>query len=97
MHKKFVWMAAVLLLCVLALTGCSSAPEEASPEASALHVSLIQTYVPMEAPQALEEQLKAALPKVFTEENGLVVNSVSSGDTEKDPMAAMAGMGISAA
>lgn len=91
MKKKvaLVWM--VLLLCTLALTGCSSSREE-TDAASALHVSMINTYVPVEAPQALEDELKAALPQVFTAENELVVNSVSSGDTEKDPMGAMAGM-----
>ena len=88
MNKRSI--LTVLVLCMAVLTGCSSGKEEAA--ANALHVTMINTHVPMEAAQQLDAELKAALPELFADETGLVVNSISSGDAEKDPMGAMAGM-----
>lgn len=91
MKKRILAMAAVLVLCAVTLTGCSS-EEKKADDSAALHVTMIHTYVSAEAEETLESELLAALPQVFGSEVGLEVNSVSSGDTEKDPMGAMAGM-----
>lgn len=92
MRNRMLTIAAVLVLCVLMLTGCSSSGDEKTSASSSLYVTMINTYVPLEATQTLQNELNAALPQLFEGENGVVVNSVSSGDTEKDPMGVMAGM-----
>lgn len=91
MSKRIFSLLAVLVLCVLTLTGCSSGSQSAETSAS-LYVTLINTYVPDNAADGLSQTLLAALPQTFAGETGLTVNSISSGDTENDPMGAMAGM-----
>ena len=91
MRNRIVPIAAVLVLCVLMLTGCSSSGEK-EEASSSLYVTMINTHVPMEAAETLQATLEQELPELISAGNGLIVNSVSSGDTEKDPMGAMAGM-----
>jgi len=92
MRNRILAVAAVLVFCVLTLTGCSSSGNEKEAAASSLHVTMINTHVPMEAAETLQTTLEQALPGLITPESGLIVHSISSGDTEKDPMGAMAGM-----
>jgi len=86
--KKRLNLFALLLAAVLLLTGCA---KEEKPAAS-LYVNVIDTYVFDESREGLEKELTSALPGLNTQEATLSVTAISSGDTEKDPMGAMAGM-----
>lgn len=86
--KKRLILVAIMLLAALLLTGCA---KEDKPAAS-LYVNVIDTYVFDESRAELEKELTAALPALNTAEAPLSVVAISSGDTEKDPMGAMAGM-----
>lgn len=86
--KKRLTLIAMMLLAALLLTGCA---KEEKPAAS-LYVNIIDTYVFDESREALEKELTSALPALNTAEAPLSVVAISSGDTEKDPMGAVAGM-----
>lgn len=87
MKKKL--LALVMLLCAaLLLTGC--AKEE--KDAASLYVNVIDTYVLDGSRAALETELTTALPALNAAEAKLSVVAISSGNTESDPMGAMAGM-----
>lgn len=87
--KKNLTMIALLLMVLLLLTGCSAKEEKAAPS---LYVNVIDNYVFDEAREELEKELIAALPALNTADAPLSVVAISSGDTEQDPMGAMAGI-----
>lgn len=85
--KKTRWFAgalAILMACPVFLASCGSETSEA------VSVVAAAQYVPEETVSALQEQLDAKFPA--EEGAGCTVTGISSGDSESDPMAAMAGM-----
>lgn len=88
MMKKRLILVVLMLAAALLLTGCA---KEEKPAVS-LYVNVIDTYVFDESREELQRELTGALPALNTADAALSVVAVSSGDTEKDPMGAMAGM-----
>lgn len=90
--KKLLLLALCACL-LLTMAGCSSGSEETADNVS-LHVVAAAPYVLDEGAQALAAELEKALPQLHNETQQLSVRGVSSGDTETDPMAGMAGMAL---
>ena len=88
MMKKRLILIVMMLLAALLLTGCAKEEEKTA----SLYVNVIDTFVFDESREALDKELPDALPALNTTEAPLSVVAISSGDTEKDPMGAMAGM-----
>lgn len=90
MRTRLFSVVLILVLLAAALTSCSSKVEP-TPAAS-LHVVLATPFATEDAASALRDALVAAAPELDNEAAPLSVTFVSTGDTEKDPMGAMAGM-----
>ena len=87
-HRKKGLLCLLLAAALLALTGCSSGEDKKeAAENTPLYVVVAATYVD----DPMLEGLREELGKV-TAAPDIVVSGVSMGDTEKDPMGAMAGM-----
>lgn len=90
MRTRLVSLALVLVLLVAALAGCSS--KEETSQATSLHIVIAAPFATEDQANALHDALSTALPGLNSEETSLTVSAVATGDTEKDPMGAMAGM-----
>ena len=88
--KRIISLISMVLAVVLMMTGCSSGGDTAS--ASSVKIVVAAPYVLEEALPEFDAALRAALPELNTEESSMLIQSVSTGDTESDPMSAMAGM-----
>lgn len=96
-HNKRI---AALLLCMVlmlgVLTGCASQGSESEGTAAAttdtFYVVVAGTYVSEEAVTAYAETLRSALPELQQQNITLDVSAISVGDTDADPMGAMAGI-----
>lgn len=87
MIKKICLCVSVLVMLFI-VSGCSSS---SNPDAS-LHMTVASAYVPDTMNQELDELLRAALPELYTESQQIVVNCISTGNSETDPTTTMAGM-----
>lgn len=83
--KFFVLLASVAVPAVL-LAGCSS------EKAEAFQMAFCAPYVATEAVEAYGETVKADLPELTVEGTEPLFTAMTMGDSEADPMAAMAGM-----
>ena len=88
MHKRTITFILALLLTML--TGCSSTEE--TVQASSLHVVLATPFATEEQANALHDALIIAAPGLDSADAPLSVTFVSTGDSQSDPMGAMAGM-----
>lgn len=90
MRNRIVSLALVLVLLVAVLTGCSSKND--TSQAASMHVVVAAPFAVEDHANALRDALVSADPSLNTEDKPLAVSAVATGDTEKDPMGAMAGM-----
>lgn len=90
MRTRLFSIALVLVLLTVSLTGCAA--KEENPQAVSLHIVLATPFATEDAANALRDALIAAAPELDDEAAPLSVTFVATGDTEKDPMGAMAGM-----
>ncbi|MBQ9951687.1 MAG: hypothetical protein IJO98_06070 [Clostridia bacterium] len=90
MKKRMIAVSLVLVLLLSLLTGCSS--KEESAQKSSLHIVVAAPFATEEQASALKDALLAAAPELDSEELPLSVSHIATGDTEKDPYGAMAGM-----
>lgn len=84
--RKIVSLCALMLMVVLAMTGCSG--NEPSYSAK---VVVIAPRILEESQKAFDSTLREALPELNTEESKMLIQCVSAGDTSVDAMTAAAG------
>ena len=89
MSLRRISLFAVLIVLMFTLCGCSSGTNQ---ESGSLQLAIASMYVPDGLADSLETGLKAEKPELYFEERGVVINAISTGDSEKDPEMAMAGM-----
>ena len=84
--RKLIGLCAMVLLIVLAMTGCSS-----SEPTNSVEIVVIAPRILEESQKAFDAELRAALPELNTEESKMLIQCVSAGDTSVDAMTAAAG------
>ncbi len=82
----------LLVLCVLLVTLCGCSAGNQSQDSATLQMAIATTYVPENVVTAIETELKAQLPELYSDEKSVIINGISTGDSEKDPETTMAGM-----
>lgn len=87
--KRIVSVISLILVTILMLTGCSSGGETAK---SSVKIAVTIPFVVEGAENELKAMLEKGLPELNTEEEKMLVQVLSTGDTKADPMSAMAGM-----
>jgi len=92
MTKRILSLSLILVLILTILTGCSSNKEESTSQSASLHVVLAMPLATEQDAAALKDALLSAAPELSSESLPLSVTHIATGDTEKDPQGAMAGM-----
>lgn len=85
--RKLVSLCALLIMIVLALTGCSNAKSEYS-----VKIALMMPRVLENAQTEFDAQLRVDLSELETAEKKMLIQYVSTGDVSVDAMSAMASM-----
>lgn len=90
MKKRIFTVSLILVLLLTLLTGCSSKEETA--QKNSLHIVVAAPFATEEQANALKDAIVSAAPELDSEDLPLSVSHIATGDTEKDPYGAMAGM-----
>ena len=90
MKKRIFTFSLILVLLLTLLTGCSSKEETA--QKNSLHIVVAAPFATEEQANALKDAIVSAAPELDSEDLPLSVSHIATGDTEKDPYGAMAGM-----
>ena len=85
--RKLVSLCALMVMIVLALTGCSNAKSEYS-----VKIAVMMPRVLENAQTGFDAQLRADLSELETAEKKMLIQYVSTGDVSVDAMSAMASM-----
>ena len=88
--KKILSATALALVLALMMTGCSSGGDPAAN--ASVKIAVTVPYVVEGAAEELRLALEKGLPELNTGEKKMLVQAVNTGDTQADPMSAMAGM-----
>ncbi len=92
MRSRLISITLVFALLLAVLTGCSNASNEKTAQSTSLHIVLAMPLATEQDAAVLKESLIAAAPELDSEALPLDVAFIATGDTEKDPAGAMAGM-----
>lgn len=90
MRTRVISVLLILAVLVVGLTGCSSKNE--SVPSHSLQIVIAAPFAYDEHSNALLDALSAAAPELNTDTAPLSVTAVATGDTDNDPMGAMAGL-----
>ena len=91
MKKRVLSVLSLLLIAMLALTGCSSGGKNAASNVT-LHVAVVAPTVLSDAEPVFETAVRGAFPDLNTDSAKMSIQFVSLGDPNVDPMFAMGGM-----
>ena len=88
--KRAISLICLMMAIVLMMTGCSSGSDPAA--SASVKIAVAAPYVLEGAADEFKATLEQGLPELNTEEKKSLVQAVNTGDTQSDPMGAMAGM-----
>ena len=88
--KRLISLLALAAAVILMMTGCSSGGDPAAN--ASVKIAVAVPYVVEGAADEFRAQLEKGLPELNTAEKKPLVQAVNTGDTQNDPMSAMAGM-----
>ena len=84
--RKIISLCAMVMMVVLALTGCSNSAPTHSAKVVVIAPRILEEYQ-----TAFDSALREGLPELNTEESKLLIQCISAGDTSVDAMTAAAG------
>ena len=85
-------LSLLLMLCVLLMALCGCSAENKEQNTVSLQIAVATTYVPETTITGLETELKEQLPALYADGKNVIINGISTGDSEKNPEMTMAGM-----